>query len=286
MLIQIPPPTAEPNPSLSWEQVVNVFNQSIGYITTYLPNLLIMLGLVLAGLLLAALFRVLVKFFIRKLNAFIQKRWSHSGSETFISKSTYKTLGRFVFWIVFLFFVMVALSSLGLPAISSLVVSLGEYLPKVLAAILIVLAGFFASGFIRNLAIRAADSAGITFSHLIGRLVQGATVLVTLFLAITQLGFDITFLTTLIIVLVAILLGAGAISFSLGARHIVGNILASYQLQKIYKAGQLIRIDGQEGKILRISATEVLLEIPEGQLMIPAHRFGETASILLLERDV
>ncbi len=76
----------------------------------------------------------------------------------------------------------------------------------------------------------------------------------------------------------------GVLTFALGARTTVANILACHYLQKTYKLGHRVRVGGFQGEIVEITATTVVLEAEEGRVSVPASVFGEETSVLLGER--
>ena len=107
---------------------------------------------------------------------------------------------------------------------------------------------------------------------------------ISILVAVDQAGLSVGFLTdVLLLVLGGGLLGA-AITFGLGARATVANILASTQLQRIYKVGHRVRIGDVQGEIVETTATGVLLESDEGRVSVPASIFERNVSIRLLER--
>ena len=75
----------------------------------------------------------------------------------------------------------------------------------------------------------------------------------------------------------------GTIKDSLGARTVVGNILASHYLHQAYRVGHRIRVGEIRGRIEEIHPTHVILEADEGRILVPAKEFAETISVLLHE---
>ena len=104
---------------------------------------------------------------------------------------------------------------------------------------------------------------------------------ITIIIAIDQIGVDITFLTSLLYIVLATLLFGAAMAFGLGAKTSVSNILASYYIHRTYSEGNIIRIGEHEGRIIKITSTSVFLETESGQVIIPTKDFNEQKSILL-----
>jgi small-conductance mechanosensitive channel len=79
------------------------------------------------------------------------------------------------------------------------------------------------------------------------------------------------------------LLGA-ALAFGFGGRDLVANILSAHYVHRIYQVGQVVRIDGIEGRIVRITETSVILECAEGDVSVPARTFADQRSTLIVRR--
>jgi small-conductance mechanosensitive channel len=112
-------------------------------------------------------------------------------------------------------------------------------------------------------------------------MVQYSILLITILVAIEQIGIDIALVTIIIDIILAALLFGAALSFGLGAKTSVSNIIASYYVHNSYRAGDKIRINNVEGTIIQITSTAVILETPEGQITIPSKEFSEQTSMLL-----
>lgn len=190
-------------------------------------------------------------------------------------------LGEVVFWIVFLFFVSVAAETLGFPGVIEWFGQLVEFLPAVIATIIIILSGYWFSGVIGRLAVSASTTAGYKNPELFGRLASGMILMITVVLGLDQLQFDIGLLVNLITITVAALFGGFALAFGMGASRTVSNIMAGRAITNIYSVGQRVRVDELEGVIVEITSTSVIIETKQGRANIPAVLFDEKYSIAL-----
>ena len=125
---------------------------------------------------------------------------------------------------------------------------------------------------------------GIYSTAMLGRIVNYTILVISIIIAINQVGIDISFLTSLTYILVGALLFGAALAFGIGAKASVSNILASHYITRNYTEGNLIRIGEYEGRIIKISSTSVFLETESGQVIIPAKEFSEQKSILIKKR--
>ena len=242
------------------------------------PRIAGALALMLLGLGLAFLARALSWRLLAGLDRFVPGLRRLAGGAD-LQQSAGRTVGRVLFWMVLLFFITAATEVMGLPVVSVWLSGIVLYLPRLLAAVLILFAGLLGGHFLRDL----ITSTGITYARALGRLAQVSVLVVSALIAVDQAGLNVDFITNvLLLVLGSGLLGT-ALTFALGARTTVANILASYYLQKTYRIGHRVRIGEFKGEIVDMTATSVLLETKEGRVSVPAALFAQQASILLVE---
>lgn len=252
----------------------------------HLPNLLGALALLLAGLAAAWLLRFLVtrvvRFGLRRLRR-VRAFAEHPAEERY--QAVPQLTGRIVFWFVLLLSIAPSVEVLDIAAVSAIVSDFTGFLPRILAAALIVLVGLL-FGDLANTGVHgAAARMGVGNPELAGRLVQILVWGVAIMIAINQLGIESTALLILLAVVFGSAFGASALAFGLGARTTVGNIIASHYVQKSYGIGNRIRIDGMAGRIVQFTRTHVHVKTNDGTAMIPAQRFSEQTTHLLQENE-
>jgi hypothetical protein len=86
-------------------------------------------------------------------------------------------------------------------------------------------------------------------------------------------------------IVLAALLGGAALAFGLGSRGVMENILAAHYVRQLYDIGQIVRIDGAQGRVLKLTATAVVLQTDEGEVVVPAQEFTRTRSMRVSERS-
>ena len=242
------------------------------------------LALAALGLLLASVVRLLSRRLIARLDRLVPSLGPRQGRRADYRQRAGQAAGRILFWTILLLFLTAATEILGLPVLSVWLSGLVTYLPRFLAAVLILFAGLLGGHFLRDLILSGTASAGIAYGHALARSGQMAVLIVSVLVAVDQAGLNVSFLTSiLLLVLASGLLGA-VLTFALGARTAVANILACHYLQKTYKVGHRVRVAGFHGEIVEITATSVVLETEEGRVSVPASVFSEEASILIVER--
>ena len=253
-------------------------------LSVIIPRLLVALALMAAGIALAYVVRALSRRLVRRLVGLIPAHEAQRGRSADLRRYTDLTVSRALFWTVLLLFTFAASESLGLPVVAAWFGGVADYLPRLFAAALIVFAGLVGGRLLGDLITRAAPAAGIVHAKALGRLAEIATLTVSGLIAVEQAGLSVNFLTNVLLLLLAGGLLGGALTFGLGARATVANILASSQLQKAYQVGQRVRIGDYQGEIVQTTATAVVLDSTEGRVSVPASIFDREISIRLMER--
>jgi len=191
---------------------------------------------------------------------------------------------RILYWLVLFVFLASATEVLGLPVITTWLKGIAGYLPTILVGLLILGAGLAGSVAAREVVTAASASMGIGHSALLGRAVQNAVLLATLLIVLEQLGVSMAFVMNLILLFAGALFLGGALTFSLGAREVVSNILAGYYVQRDYDVGDRLRIGEMEGKVVEITPVAVVLETQAGLARIPSRHFNEKACVRITRR--
>jgi hypothetical protein len=227
---------------------------------------------------LRAVVRRVFRGFARSLpGADVPGRWGALDGE-----AAARTVASAVFWLLLLGGVMLASEALGVRVLSRWLGAVADYIPNVVLAIVIGFGGVV-GGRLAGAAIGRATARWAPHqAQQLARLVQFALGLVALLVAASQLGIDVSLLTAVFLILFASTLGGIALAFGLGARGVVGNILAMHYVNKSYGIGQLVRVGEHEGRIVRTSATTVFLEHEEGEIAIPGNEFAERRCIRLV----
>lgn len=265
------------------DALAGVFNQTMERIALYLPNvigafLLLLAGWVIAHLLRAASTRVTL-LGERTLARFSTNR---SILPSHIHIASAKILGNVVFWVVVLFFVSAATQVLGLNTFTTWLSRVVDYLPTVFVGAIIVIAGFLVSKLAREVVQAAAGKAGERQRVMIGRVVQAGILITAILVGAEQIGIRVTFLVILAATVSLSLVGAVALAISIGAREYVANLIGAHYLRQRYSIGQHVRVAGNEGRILELTETAVVLETAEGRASIPAKVFNEQTIVLVM----
>lgn len=184
-------------------------------------------------------------------------------------------VGRLLFWVLMLTFVLSAADVLGLTAVTSPLERLVAWLPNVIAAALLLLAGLVLGRLARGAVGSGAAAAGLAPSASLGAAAQSAVVAVLAVLAAQQLGVD----TALLVTVIGIAAGAAALTmgsaFALGARPVVTHILAGHFLRESLPVGAHVQVGGRTGTVERVGAVETRFRDESGAWSVPNGRLLE-----------
>lgn len=250
------------------------------FLLELIPKLILGIVVLFVGYLIARLVQAMVSRFIAYLDRVLNKNLSSRQLQVNLSSSR-SFIAKAFFWIIVFFFITLFTEILGLPVITSWLAGLGDYLPNLLAGVVVIFFGIIFSRLASDLIRSRTFKSGLYSSTLMGKVVKYIIMVIAIIIAIDQIGIDISFLTTLTYILLASLLLGAAMAFAMGAKVSVSNILASYYIARTYSEGNLIRIGEHEGRIIKITSTSVYLESDSGQVIIPAKDFSEHKSILI-----
>lgn len=262
------------------EELTRILSVIWDFLLGIVPKLILGLFVLLIGYIIARIVQSIVTRTIEYLNRTINNRLKSQLLQVNLDSSkTY--VGKTFYWIIIIIFVSLFTEILGLPVITLWLKGLSEYLPNILAAVIIIFSGIIFGRLVSDLVRNAALKAGISNSNTLSKLTRYVIMIIAIIIAIDQIGFDITFLTQLIYILLATLLIGAALAFGIGAKTSVSNILAAYYVNRSFKEGDIIRMGKHEGKIIKLSSTSITLKTELGEVNIPAKEFQEKQSIII-----
>ena len=247
----------------------------------FLPKFIFALIVFLIGYLIARLIQYLSKRFIRGTNRFItNKKISKHLQQKHLDQSAV-FISKALYWIILVLFITISSEIMGIPVATAWLSGIVQYLPNILAAIIIVFVGIIGGKIVADIILSATIKSGVTYGNVLSRTVQYSILLITILIAIDQIGIDIALVTIIVSIILGSLLFGAALSFGLGAKTSVSNIIASYYIHNTYREGNSVKINNVEGTIIRITSTAVVIDTVDGQVSIPAKDFNKVISVLV-----
>ncbi len=172
-------------------------------------------------------------------------------------------------WFLIFMFVMVGAEMFGLSAVSEGIKSFFAYLPKLLTALGIFVAGAYLGTMVKKAIHTMFKSLEISGGNLVGNI---AFYLIVIFLSITaldQAGVDTSVIKSNLLMLIGSILLAFTIAFGLGARDAVSRLLFGYYSRKNIGIGEKIVINDVEGIVVAIDNICLTVATGDGKVVIP-----------------
>jgi hypothetical protein len=253
---------------------------------SYLPYLLGALTLFVVGWLVARLLRALFMRLGAGLNKLLDRVVQPLGARRLkLAQPIIALIGNVIFWVVVLIFAATAARVGRLDAFTAWLDRIVAYLPTLLAGGLIALAGYLVSTLIRDVVSATVASTGSGQADLFGFIAQSAVFLSAVVIGLDQIGIDVTLLITLLGIVVGGSLLGIVFAFGFGARTFVGNLIAAQQLRQVIEPGTVVRVAEEEGQVLEITPTSIVLVGAKGRLMVPAKVFQEQTTLIVADHE-
>jgi hypothetical protein len=205
--------------------IMGMLANALGRLVAYLPNIIAAAVILVVGFLIA---KLLEKGTRRGLAALARRRSARRLVDNEATLERFPNAGaRFVFWVLGLITIGLAVDALDLPWLSYGVARVIGYVPRLLAACLILAAGYIGGNFLyRQIAAREGTQT------LFGRLIRGAVYLFAGFMALHELSIATAIVTTAFVIVLGAVAVAGALSFGLGNRELAGRITRDWYEQR------------------------------------------------------
>ncbi len=184
-----------------------------------------------------------------------------------IKSSASEILGRLVFWLFMLTFLISASETLGLENVSRTIDTFVDYLPNVIAAALIAVLGLMLAHFIRSVVETAAEGLGLGYSRAVSRLVHIVLIVVVGILAIDQLGIETDILNSVIEITLIATGAALAIALGLGTRNVANCIVAGVYARDLYKPGAELQFGEIEGAVDSVGSISTRIRSADGSFV-------------------
>ena len=266
-----------------WEGLAEAVTGSLSQILAFLPTIISAFMLLGLGYLLGKGVSIATNRLLQLVG--FDRLLSRTAVQTLLERAGTKQkvseiLGMIGFWIIFLVFLIKASDTLGLTMVSDALTGIANYIPKVGIAVLVLLLGLMAANFVRELITMTCSSAGITHGTIVAQAVYVAVVLLIVVTAIDALGIDTELLNNTIVILLAGLIGGAALSFGLGSRNAVANLIAAHYLGSVVRVGMTVKVGETQGTVVTVTPISVVLETREGRVIIPASQFSESTAVI------
>lgn len=220
------------------EIIVNGFQQAHQnfehMLAEFLPRFLVMLIIILFGWLVAYVLKFILRAILRITR--IDRMSEEAGATRLLRKadlpSVSELLSRALFWVIWLGFIVVGVSVLGIVSLQQQISNLIALLPQIFVAFFILFVGFLAANFFSRAALLAGVNAGLPSPRVLSETLRIVIGFLAFSMALEQIGLGKeTVLIAFSIVFGALMLGL-AIAFGLGGRDLARRALEKHFLRE------------------------------------------------------
>ena len=210
------------------------YENLVHMIADFLPRLAVMVVIILAGLLVAFLFKYLLRFILHltRLDRFSEEAGASQVLRKAALPSMTELLSRSLFWAMLLGFTLLGISVLGIPELQEQISRLLQLLPEIFVAILILFVGVLAANFLSRAALLGAVNAGYRSPRLWSGSVRTVIWVLAISMALEQIGLARETVIAAFSILFGAVMLALAIAFGLGGRDLARRTLERYVGEK------------------------------------------------------
>lgn len=194
----------------------------------FLPGLLAALLIVALGLVVAWILRLIVRRFL--LLARFDRLCDSWGASQALGRADIRSspsalVAISVFWLVLASFGMAALGALEVGIVNQLITSFFLYLPRVLAALAILLGGFLLGNFLARATLLAAVNAGAPSPRVISLVVKLLIAILSFAMALEQLQIAKSIVLAAFVITFGAVMLCLALAFGLGGSDVARRVL-------------------------------------------------------------
>ncbi|HEX5410546.1 MAG TPA: hypothetical protein VFZ27_01650 [Terriglobia bacterium] len=211
--------------------ILNTLSQTLGNFFTalalFLPRVLSMLVVIVAGFLIALVLKVIVRRIFGI--ASFRKYCDSAGLTLMMRKAALpppvEFLGQVIFWVVWIVFIVLGIDALGIGALREQISRFFLFLPQIFVAMLVLFIGLLIANFFSRATLLAAANANYPSARLLSSLVRLLIIIFFVTMALEQIGLGRrVVLIAFSIAFGAVMMGT-AIAFGLGGRDVARRFL-------------------------------------------------------------
>lgn len=258
------------------EILINTFNTLINQFIDFVPRLMGCFVILVVGYLVAKGVAVLVKNVLGRvgfdrIGAKLNEISIVKQLKTEIKLS--EIIAKVLYYFILLVFLTAATETLGVDAITSMVLSIVNFIPQLIAAAIMLQVGIMLADVIKNTVTSLCKSFNIPSAKLIGNIVFIFFLIITFISALGQIGIETALLESSFNLILGGIVAAFALGYGIASRDVLANMIASLYSRKKYKEGQVVKLDDVKGIITRIDHVSVTIQSADVITVLPLQLF-------------
>ena len=254
------------------DHIIPALSNMVATMLNVVPRFLSAIAILILGWIIAKIIRKVVGKLLETLgfNDLVEK----AGIGGFLQRSGFLKpaswlIGQLIFWMILLLFMLSAAESLGMNALVNILQKFVAFIPNLITVAFILVFGIIAANFLGKLVQGAADSAGVEFSGLLGKLVSNVLIIAIFVVSVSQLDIE----ASVLLILFASLMGGFALAIALtlgfGSRHISQNIISGVYVRKSFEIGEEVSVKDTKGEIVDIGTVNTTLKTKNDTIIVP-----------------
>jgi hypothetical protein len=214
---------------LQWDNLIaDPIRQMLAKILAYLPILLGALVILIVGWIVAKAIRRLVDWLLK--TARFDTLADKAGITEILRKGDMRITARevvsgLVYWLVIIMVLVMVVNALGLPKASDILASLFAYVPKVIAALFVLVVAMFLASFVSGIVRTAAGNANLPKPEILAGICRWAIIIFAATISLEQLGIAPLLVTTTFNIILGGVCLALALAFGLGGKEAAARYL-------------------------------------------------------------
>jgi hypothetical protein len=214
---------------IEWKNlVVEPVTQMLTRIMAYLPVLLGALVILIVGWVVAKAIKRLVDWLLKLIRFDVLA--DKAGISEILRKgnldiSAREVLSGIVYWLIIIMVLVMTVDALGLPKASDVLSSLFDYVPKVIAALLVLVVAMFLASFVSGIVRTAAGNANLPKPELLAGIGRWAIIIFAITISLEQLGIAPLLVTATFNIILGGIVLALALAFGLGGKDAAAKYL-------------------------------------------------------------
>lgn len=210
------------------DAIVGAVSDLINSVADFLPSLIAAIIIFLIGVLIATILRNIVIRLLEAIN--FEKLLANTGIPEALKKADAKltvthVIGELIRWVTVLVFLVPAINRLGLDQLDVILRGLINYLPNVIAAVIIITVGSILAKLAKDFVTVSASPVGPQTARVIGQTARWAIIVFATLAALSQLGVARNLIEILFTGFVTMVAIAGGLAFGFGGQGTASDIL-------------------------------------------------------------
>ena len=218
--------------------IVDPVREMLTRIMAYLPVLLGALLILIVGWIVAKIIRSIVNGVLKVVRFDVLA--DKAGISEVLRKGDLKITARqvvssLVYWLVIIMVLVMAANALGLPKASDMLSSLFAYVPKIIAALLVLVVAMFLANFVSGIVQTVAGNSKLPKPQLLASISRWAIIIFALTISLAQLGIAPLLVTATFNIILGGIVLALALAFGLGGKDAAAKYLDELKQKRSQK---------------------------------------------------